>query len=216
MKNVNTKSPGQSPKNDSLTIFTTVFGLFLFIALLIGASVTLTNYVQLRASATDVAADTFSTTIERIDEKKQSLFGTLILLTELFSDAPAVKREGGVNMEGLLSALLRGLTINPHVLEVYAGYENGDYYQIFSFIEEDRNIIEGLNGPLDTRYAVHEITLQDDGSRLESWRFLDEGQNEIAYRENSGPAYDPRLRPWYSSARETPGNVFRGIDKSTF
>lgn len=209
MSNRNTDISSPAKKQSKLTVFTTVFGLFLFIAILIGASTTLTNYLQLRASATEVASDTFASTIQRIDETKQSMFGVLILLTELFSDTPGVKREGGVNMDAVLSSVLRGLKINPHVFQAYAGYENGDFYQIFSLVEEDRGIIESLGGPFDTRFAVHAITRQADDRRLESWRFLDESQIEISYRENYAPSYDPRIRDWYTSARANPGRIFR-------
>ena len=202
------KAQQQTRPDQSLTIFVTIFGLFLVVSLVTGASIALTNYFQLRSSATQVANETFQNTIDRIDEKKESLFGVLILFAELFADSPAVKREGAT-MEGLLSALLRGLTLNPHVLEVYAGYENGDYYQIFSFLEEDANIIEGLDGPDSTRYAVHEIALQDDGTRKESWRFLDNDQNELSYRENYSPSYDPRVRGWYQAARADSGQTVR-------
>lgn len=203
------ESPNSTKKGSSLTVFTTVFGLFLFIAILVGASTTLTNYLQLRASAIEVASDTFTSTIQRIDERKQSMFSVLILLTELFSDTPGAKREGDATMDDLLSSVLRGLSMNPHVFEAYAGYENGDYYQIFSFLEEDASIVEDLGGPANTRYAVHEITRQVDDKRLESWRFFDESQTQISYRDNYEPTYDPRIRAWYKSARATPGHIFR-------
>ena len=42
-----------------ITLFVTVLSLFLFVALLVGARVTVTDYVENRRTAIHVAADTF-------------------------------------------------------------------------------------------------------------------------------------------------------------
>lgn len=185
-----------------------MFGILLTVALMIGASITLTNSLQLRASAKENAAATFRSTIKRIDEQKQSLFGSLVLLAEVYSDAPAVKRDG-LDMDGLLPSLLNALSVNPHILEVYAGYEDGNYYEVFSLLPEDEDIIAGLGGPTDTRFALHKVSLQSDGTRLETWQFFDRDRRQIAQTENQSPTYDPRIRAWYKQARADSENVVR-------
>lgn len=199
---------GPSERKNSLTIFVNIFGILFSVAIVIAAGITLTNSYQLRLAADENATVTFRSTIQRIDEQKQSLFGTLVSFAEVFSAAPAVQRNG-LTMDSLLPSLLNGLSANPHILELYAGYEDGDYYEVFSLLPEDTDFIEGMNAHSNTRFAVHKVSRLNADTRVETWQFLDKDRQEIAATENQSVTYDPRLRDWYQQARVGSQNVVR-------
>lgn len=208
MNNVNVDKPNQPKKRTSLTIFVNIFSILFAVALMVGAGITITNSYQLRLAAKEDAAVTFRSTINRIDEQKQSLFGTLVFFAEVFSATREVKRDG-TNMGSLLPALLNGLSVNPHILEVYAGYEDGDYYEIFSLLPEDSDVIEGLGGPNNTRFAIHKVSRQSDATRIETWQFLDKNRRQIGETKTQSATYDPRVRDWYKQARADSNTVVR-------
>jgi adenylate cyclase len=61
------------PRKQRLSLFVTVLSLFLMVALLVGTAVTVTNYFETRQTALKVAADTFQSTINRINEQRLAL-----------------------------------------------------------------------------------------------------------------------------------------------
>ncbi|MEQ8510669.1 MAG: adenylate/guanylate cyclase domain-containing protein [Rhodospirillaceae bacterium] len=207
----NTESATSLPKepHSRISVFVTILSLFLLISVLIGVAITAANYWQLEKTAEVSAAETFAAAIQRVDEKKNALFGDLILVTELFSDVPAVARtRPPLDMDGLLPNLFRALLLNPHMFQVYAGYENGDFYQVFSLLPDDKETAVALDAPAGSRFAVHTITLKN-GVRDQTWRFYTQDQTEIDFRQLTNPAYDPRKRDWYQSARAAKNALIR-------
>jgi hypothetical protein len=69
--------------------------LFLFGALLVGAGVTISNYVHTRQTAARVASDTFDTTIDRINERRLAFFAPVFLIAELLRNDPSFHQSAG-------------------------------------------------------------------------------------------------------------------------
>jgi adenylate cyclase len=200
-------SPPRSPR---LTLFATVLSLFLVVALLVGAAVTITNYVQTRRTAISVAADTFHATIDRINEKRLAFFAPAFLVTELLRNAPSLQQEDG-SKDAARQLVLSSFEPNPQISAVYVGYENGNYFQILSITESEKAFVEQLGGPPLTRFAVQEIRVDDKGARTQTWQFLDSDSRQIATLTKQSPTYDPRRRGWYRDAMENPKAVIRTL-----
>src|SRR5262245_46302007 len=76
-----------------LTLFTTILSLFLSVAVLVGAAVTIVTYFQIRESTDKIASNTFGTTIERINERRVAFFAPVFLLIELLRSDPALQQD---------------------------------------------------------------------------------------------------------------------------
>ncbi len=201
-------APPQGP-HSKISVFVTILSLFLLISVLIGVAITAVNYWQLQKTAEMTAAETFEAAIQRVNEKKEALFGDLVIVTELFNDAPTVMRAAPtLNMDVILPNIFRALTLSPHMFQVYAGYENGDFYQVFSLLPGDTDTVKALNAPPGSRFAVHKITLENE-ARVQTWQYFDQDQTEIEFRQEMNPPYDPRRRDWYASARAAKGSLIR-------
>jgi adenylate cyclase len=134
------------PRRPRLTLFATVLALFLIVALLVGTAVTITNYVQTRRTALNVAADTFHATIDRINDKHLAFFTPAFLITELLRNAPSLQQADG-SKEAARQLLISSLEPNPQISAVYVGYENGNYFQILSISESEKAFLEQLGAP---------------------------------------------------------------------
>lgn len=199
------RPPARGPR---LTLFVTVLTLFLFSALLVGSGVTFTNYVHTRQTATRVASDTFDATIDRINERRLAFFAPVFLIAALLRNDPSFHQAMGPK-EAIQPLIVSALTLNPQISAVYAGYENGNYFQILSISEAEKSFLARLGGPPPTRFAIQEIRADNDGVRIETWKFLDADHRQIGTLTDDRPTYDPRRRDWYREASAKPQNIAR-------
>lgn len=189
------------------SLFVTILTLFLSAALLVGAGVTVSDYVQNRRTAIRVAADTFKEKIGRINERRLAFFASPFLIVEQLHDDPVLLQSAG-SKDAILKSILSGLRMNPHISAVYAGYENGNYFQVLSISDAEKFFIDRLGAPQATRFAVQDIR-SDNGARREAWKFLDAGGAQIGALDDQVASYDPRSRDWYRDARTQPQKVVR-------
>jgi adenylate cyclase len=195
-------------RGQRLSLFVTVLSLFLFGALLVGTGVTVTNYVHTRQTAARVASDTFDTTIDRINERRLAFFAPVFLIAELLRNDPSFHQAAGPK-EAIRPLIVAALTLSPQISAVYAGYDNGNYFQILSISEAEKPFLDRLGGPPSTRFAIQEIRADNDGVRTETWKFLDSDHRQIATLTDPHPSYDPRRRDWYREASAKPQNIAR-------
>lgn len=132
------------------SLFVTILTLFLSAALLVGAGVTVSDYVQNRRTAIRVAADTFKEKIGRINERRLAFFASPFLIVEQLHDDPVLLQSAG-SKDAILKSILSGLRMNPHISAVYAGYENGNYFQVLSISDAEKFFIDRLGAPQATR-----------------------------------------------------------------
>ncbi len=192
MKNTSRRT---SPR---VSVFVTIVTLFFVVVFSTSAIIAAANYMQTQSAAISVATDTFDSAIARINERRISFFTPVNLFAGLYSEHPAIK--GGVQSADLLvQSTIRGLRLNPQISSVYAGYENGDYLQILTLTGRE-NIAAVINAPLEAQYAVQVIFTADDGTRTQTFTFLDENQKRLSSYSIDSPPYDPRSRAWYQEA----------------
>ena len=189
------------------TLFVTILTLFLAVALLVAIGVTAADYIQNRRNALRVAGDTFKEKIGRINERRLAFFASPFLVLQQVYDHPALREATG-SRDAILKPLLPSLAMNPQISAVYAGYANGNYFQVLSISETEKPFVERLGGPAVTRFAIQEIHA-DDGVRKASWRFLDAGGRQIGALADLAAIYDPRRRDWYRDARAQPEKMIR-------
>ena len=198
-------SPASGPR---ITLFVTVLTLFLTVALSVGAAVTIANYIEARKTALKVASDTFRSTIGQINERRLAFFAPVFLITDVLQAAPSLQ-QAEASRDPILQLVLSSLKSNPQISAVYAGYQNGNYFQVLSISASEKPFIAQLGGPAGTRYAIQEIRSDVSGIRKETWNFLDDDHHLIARIAEHDATYDPRRRDWYRTAMEKPNQTIR-------
>jgi adenylate cyclase len=114
-----------SSSGPRVTLFVTVLSLFLAVALLVGAVVTIANYIEARKTAVKVAGDAFHATINQINERRLAFFAPVFLITDMLGNAPSLQHADD-SKEATLQMVLSSLRTNPQISAVYVGYENGN------------------------------------------------------------------------------------------
>lgn len=195
-------------KRPPLSIFVTILSIFAVVVMLTGTAITVANFVQARRAALNVASATFDTTARRINEQRSSFYSPVNLFVELYSRDPRIIGTPD-RIDAVLLSMLGGLRRTPQISGVYVGYENGDFYQVLSFSDYDKETVAVLGGPPESRYGLQLITSDNRGARTETLRFFNDEMREIASLTNASPAYDPRARGWYKDARAQPRQLIR-------
>lgn len=198
------------PRKQHLSLFVTVLSLFLIVALLVGTAVTVTNYFETRQTALKVAADTFQSTISRINEQRLAFFTPAYLLTTILRNAPSFQTSDG-SKDAIRQLILTSLKGNPQISAAYVGYENGNFFHVLSITEAEKAFIEELGGPALTRFAIQEIRTDNSGARVQTWLFFDGDNRQVGTLTRQSPPYDPRGRGWYRDAMEHPKTVVRTL-----
>ena len=123
---------GSPARKQRLTLFTTVLSLFLMVALLVGTAVTVTNYFENRRTAVKVAADTFQSTISRINEQRLAFFTPAYLLTTILRNAPSFQTSDGSKDAIRQLILASSEKQSADICALYVGYENGNFFHVLS------------------------------------------------------------------------------------
>lgn len=198
-------SPTPGPR---VTLFATVLSLFLVVALLVGSGVAIANYIEARKTAFKVAGDAFHATIGQINQQRLAFFTPVFMIMDMLPNAPSLQQADQAS-EQTVQLMLSSLKSNPQISAVYVGYQNGDYSQVLSISESEKDFIARRGGPPLTRYAVQAIRADSSGARTETWTFLDGDHRQVGVPVVHPATYDPRRRDWYREASDKPGTVIR-------
>lgn len=121
-------------------------------------------------------------------------------VSTLSNSAPGAFMLGDkINQNDLVTAFMASLASAPNIYGHYFGLNNDEFLQVIG-VRGEQKIIESLQAPADTYFAIRRITL--DGTRAEHWRFVD--RNRAPLGESAADAsYSPSTRPWFAGALKT-------------
>ncbi|UCC56153.1 MAG: hypothetical protein JSU75_12655, partial [Gammaproteobacteria bacterium] len=120
----------------------------------------------------------------------------LLALTPVMNAATLDSR-----LESLVT-IRTALTNEPSVTAIQVGYDNGDYFIVRS--TQSDFMRKRFSAPDDSHFMADHIATADDGERLLVRLFLDRDMREIHRQTVGKTEYDPRARPWYTAASDTP------------
>ena len=86
----------------------------------------------------------------------------------------------------------------PNATSIYTGYPDGSYLQAISTTRRD--VRQTLAAPDGTAFAIRTIAGRQTGAVTSTLRFLDKEAAPLGERAMEYASFDPRERPWYSSA----------------
>jgi adenylate cyclase len=182
--------------------------MFVAIVLFVGLTLVYLSFARISAM-TQTAATTFIAKVAQLGaDRIDSRFRTVRDALEILSGLPAIQeaelRDNQV-LNGLMASMLRS---NPHLFNLYVGYEDGSFLEMDAIDRAGANFRTDLNAPEDTAYRLFVIS-RNGSFQSRSVTFLSD--NLIPLADTAGPAgYDPRQRPWYKDAFKDDGNLLTG------
>ena len=192
MKNAPGFLPGLSIRTRAVAV--------VFLATLITATVAISlQYHFSREMAVENALNNYQSAaqntsgfIEGIDTRAIQVASILAHYPNLVDDQNEFRR-----MRALFAQTMRN---NPIYYSVYAGFPNGDFYELINLEENGVDRRAQFQALTKDRWVANRVRLQD-GKRIRELRFLDDKFNERDLRVEVSQ-YDVRERQWFIEAVE--------------
>jgi adenylate cyclase len=99
--------------------------------------------------------------------------------------------------EPLMERLLESY---PQLTAIYLGFQDGDFFQVYSLTQERNAMRAAVGAPPGASFATRLILRRPDEHRVQIWKYLDADRRIVGSRFDHEVAYDPRERPWFQLA----------------
>ncbi|WP_136797582.1 HD domain-containing phosphohydrolase [Desulfosediminicola ganghwensis] len=189
----------------TLSIRTTVFGVFLFMSCLIaGLTLGLQHYFS-KDLAQTAAESSFHILAEMINERVKALDSQSVNLVGVLSHFYELENFPGPEQELRAIKLFAGAMENaPSIYAVYIGYDTGELFEIINLESSDN--VRGVFGAAqhDRWLALRFSSV--NGVRKKTTVYLDSAFS-VRFEKTENTDYDPRVRPWFKDALATPGII---------
>ncbi len=157
-------------------------------------------------TAQETAEARFAESAARVGEQIGGRIGDALSLAELGAHLPTGRAPiiGDGMAHPVLPFLLQSLG-GTTLYSTYFGHANGDFLQVIA-ARGMPGILAAHQAPAATWTIVRAVSGQA-GTRQQVWSFLDREGTLLDRRVEPQPSYDPRVRPWFSLARQGAGPV---------
>jgi len=173
-------------------------------SMLVLAGVLLWNGWQTARSALlDAANQSFSDIGSLLNEKSRRIVGPAQATLRQLSFDPLTRATSLEQRFERVVLLADILHYNPLLAAVYAGYPNGEFFLLRRLgTPELRQLFDA---PAQAGWLVQSITLGRSGRLAGQWHYLSPDLRRLRTQDLPDYQFDPRRRPWYESAQQTPG-----------
>lgn len=179
---------------------------FALITLSMSSAIIFLNYKQNSNLTYGFTAQTITDVAQRLRQRvEDTLHPALVLAGD--ADTLAWSPEGATFGPEARRYAASFMAANPQISSVYFAAGDRDFVQIYNALPDEPFDWGGIQVPLDARFVVRHLHGDPALVRQETWTFLDSDKRLIAAPLESTRFYDPRTRPWYAPALESPGVV---------
>ncbi|TIH12961.1 adenylate/guanylate cyclase domain-containing protein [Marinifilum sp. JC120] len=186
-----------------LTIFTTLICAIVLCVVVYG-------YVQNSRIALFSAEQLIKQTGAAIGTKTQNIFDTAFTTVNTYVGFNEIEEKPSLHSHPMSNAFFRYLQEHQDFTSIFIGFADGDFFLVSS-LRNREEMKKEKNIPEKAQWYTQTIGHLPSGRRYELTKYLDEGFVTIGSKSDSNPGYDPRLRTWYRSAKETDQTVLSDI-----
>lgn len=175
-------------------------------------------YMASARAARSTAEAVFGGVVQGTRERIEHVITQTLYLAELGAAQASAGEAARAGLSApVLPFLFTALTQNRTLYSLYYGYADGDFLQLIP-VRGDPRILKAHDAPPGTAWVVRSIVGEEreeagvpveagepaPGRRVQTWTFLDDDHAVIGQAHDENPAYDPRQRPWYMAAWDSP------------
>jgi adenylate cyclase len=181
-----------------------ITGLLLFILVALAGGIIWYNAKKSSELAIAAARRLMLVADEKIIDRIKLLYDPMYAIVGIAPLVPELTTPSADQDAGARALLLRALRIYPQILSIYVGFDNGDFSMVTHIAGDTAAALrEALRAPQDAVFANETITAEAGGQRSARWVFLGEGGAVVGRRDPEPTSFDPRLRPWYATAKRS-------------
>ncbi|MGF6129752.1 HD-GYP domain-containing protein (c-di-GMP phosphodiesterase class II) [Pseudomonas frederiksbergensis] len=175
--------------------------MFTFLLLLTGVVLGIFNYQQTTQIILSSSEKLFNRIEQDVRLDLQSTYEPIRHLLSLLADMPATQAPELEQRLALLKPFSQSLKDNPNLASLYLGYGNGDFFMVRPLRTDTLRTL--LKAPDAAAYQVWSIERHGSGDQVVSrFLFYDQALNLISRQDVADETYDPRIRDWFTSARQ--------------
>ncbi|MGR9071862.1 MAG: HD domain-containing phosphohydrolase [Gammaproteobacteria bacterium] len=189
-------------KHRRYSLHVTISTLFITLIIVFGVVLTWLNYNK----TSEILLNSADSAFDQINREIALDFGgirkSVNQTVHFLSLSPIIHAEPYDERIESLKLLSTALNNDPNMSAIQFGYPNGDYFIIRPINSEYVRL--QFKSPEDAAYIVDNITGISEDERYLSRFFFDRELNEISRNKPLKTRYDPRVRPWYKAAMDSP------------
>ena len=193
------KKPLREPLHITISV------LFIILILSVGFVLSLYSYRKTTAIVISATNKLFNELALVVGQNFKGTYSPVIQAISLLSHTDAVTGKTLEERLGSISLMADVLKHEPAISGLQVGYENGDYF-IIRPLPSDYEI-KRFAAPEDAAYVVDDIAMDVSGTGIMRRIFLNRKLQELERRDPVPSSYDPRKRPWFIQAMESPAVV---------
>lgn len=181
-----------------------ITGLLLLILVALAGGIIWYNSTKSKQLAFTAAKRTMSEAEDKIIDRIKLIYDPMYAIVGVASLVPQLTSPSISEDPQATALMLRALRFYPQIQSLYIGFDNGDFHMV-THITGDKSaaLRAALKAPRDAAFAVENIVGTAGGLRTEQWSFLAEDGAVVERRDPVPTTFDPRLRPWYITAKRS-------------
>ena len=170
--------------------------------------ITFYNYYRSSRQALLTAEQLMESQSQQIFMKVENLYKPMSYLAEQASALPSIGEKPSLQTHKAEEYMLNVMKIYQQIQIQYIGFQDGDFYCIYSISPGSGNSAENLHAPKDASFAIlRQYTPENRAKPVRLWRYLNDKDQTIGSYKEETVSYDPRSRVWYKNAIETDGII---------
>ncbi len=181
-----------------------LFTVTLSVALALAATIISYTHFANRTAALTAGRELMERSAEVVRLRTGSLIAPIDAIAQYsgdWLDVTAVPKASGHPARKRLISFLSAM---PQIANIYIGYDDGSNYLIGAARTRSEDQLKEKGAPQETS-VLEQIILRGDRKRpIRIERFLDEYGDTLSSNSSYEISYDPRERPWYQLALESP------------
>ncbi len=176
-----------------------VGGLFVLLTLAIGFTMAALFYTRMKTAISSTSSELFDRTASLVATSLAAQRAQIKVGLELAALGDLARARTLAERLESKDVLADALAASSWAVAAYVGYPNGDFFEL-------RHLARGEAGfgahPPQTRFVIESVERRLGGSGRRLVRVLRRGDASVSARSRRSRRYrfDPRTRPWYSSA----------------
>jgi adenylate cyclase len=179
-----------------------IIAIFIAIFASLTGSLVWYNYSTSAQLALDAADSLLQNVTEKVVERTRNFVDPPIGLVELAASLPELANQPASIDEPIAHYFLEALATYPQLYGLFVGYPDGGFFQVVHFAGVDGATLKRIGGPATAVYGIRNIQKLPDGTRRQTWVFLNQDHKMMIPPVVETASYDPRTRPWFKAAIE--------------
>ena len=189
-------------KKSRYPLHVTISALFIALILLLGLVLSWQNYHKISDIILTSADRVYDQIARELIVDFNATYNPVADTLQLLALSPVASAKSLEERLDSLNIIRAALQNEASVAAIQLGYRNGDYFIVRSLATEYMR--HQFSAPDNATFMADHISAGSDGARSLVRLFFDEQMQEIHRLPPVPSEYDPRARPWYSSATDSP------------